>query len=443
MKKINQVLLLCTTLFTSVSMSAQQEQSLAFMTDVWQSNLTNPALLPDKKIGIALPSLYFNLNSPELTFNSFVTTNAAGKDQILLKDVVENKLQPQNNFNGNVQFQTLGLSFPVTKKLFLTFTHGVWANPSVRVNRNLARILVKGNADAEFLGKTSSFGSSANGDMRSEFGIGAAYKLPNLTIGARVKLQYGLSALFTTADKLDITFDQNDYNMRFQTDFEVETYSIEKFSNISTFQDLLKNGLTSQNTGVSFDLGGSMKLGKLQLNASLIDLGGSINWKSEGKSYGSKGDYTYKGVNPSGRDQFFRFDSLGSATFSDTLKKVIGYTTRESGVTRTQTLPTKMYLTGSYALNDKLTLGALIYGEFGGDESKTGFMMDATYKLFKVVRIGATLGLRNKTFNNIGAHLSAQLGPVQVFAVTDNVITAFKPYDANNANGRAGLALVF
>ena len=79
MKKINQVLLLCTTLFTSVAVSAQQEQSLAFMTDVWQSNLTNPALLPDKKIGIALPSLYFNLNSPELTFNSFVTKNARRK----------------------------------------------------------------------------------------------------------------------------------------------------------------------------------------------------------------------------------------------------------------------------------------------------------------------------------------------------------------------------
>ncbi len=443
MKKTNQLLLLFMTLFGGITLSAQQEQSLAFMTDVWQSNLTNPALLPEKKIGIALPSLYFNLNSPNLTFNSFITTDAAGKDQILLKDVVDNKLQPQNNFNGNVQFQTLGLSFPVTKKLFLTFTHGVWANPSVTINRNLARVLVKGNADAEFLGKTSSFGSSANGDVRSEFGIGAAYKLSNLTICARVKLQYGLSALFTKADKLDITFDQNDYNMRFQTDFEVQTYSIEKFSNISTFQDLLKNGLTSQNTGVSFDLGGSMTLGKWQLNASLIDLGGSINWKSEGKSYSSKGDYTYKGVNPNGRDQFFRFDSLGSVTFSDTLKKVIGYTATESGVTHTQKLPTKMYLTGSYALSDKLTLGALIYGEFGGDDNKTGFMVDATYKVFKVVRIGATLGLRNKKFDNIGAHISAQLGPVQIFAVTDNIITAFKPYDSNNANGRAGLALLF
>ena len=112
-------------------------------------------------------------------------------------------------------------------------------------------------------------------------------------------------------------------------------------------------------------------------------------------------------------------------------------------MTHTQTLPTKIYLTGSYELTNKLTLGALIYGEFGGDDSKTGVMVDATYKLFKVVRVGATLGLRNKTFNNIGAHISAQLGPVQLFAVTDNIITAFKPYDANNANGRAGLALVF
>ena len=94
-------------------------------------------------------------------------------------------------------------------------------------------------------------------------------------------------------------------------------------------------------------------------------------------------------------------------------------------------------------MNDKLTLGALIYGELGGDENHTGFMLDATTKLFKVLRVGATLGLRNKTLSNVGVHVSAKLGPVQVFAVTDNIITAFNPYGANNANGRVGLGLLF
>jgi hypothetical protein len=442
MKKLT-LTVYCITLFASLKMAAQQEQSLPFMTDVWQSNLTNPALLTERKSTIALPSVYFNLNSPDLTLNNLVTRNeTTGKDQILLDKIVDNILQPQNRLNANVQFQTLGLTLPVSEKLFLTVSHDVWADPSVNIKGDLAKLMIKGNADPAFLGKTTAFGSSFNGSVRSEFGIGAAYKLQNLTIGARVKLQYGIAALFTTANKLDITFNQNDYNMRFQNDFEVRSFSIDKLNNFKNVQDLVSNGLTSGNTGVSFDIGGTYKLEKLQINASAIDLGGSINWKDAAKSYSSKGDYTYKGINPAGRNQFFKFDSLGSTYLKDTLKQIIGYTETTSGVTYAQKLPTKIYLTGMYELTEKWTIGALFYGEFG-DETRTGVTLDATTKLFKVLRVGATVGLRNNTFNNIGAHLSAKLGPVQVFAVTDNLITVFQPYSANNANGRLGLNLIF
>jgi Family of unknown function (DUF5723) len=439
MKKFNQAVLCFATLLTSLNLTAQQEQSLAFMTDIWQSNATNPAILSEKKFNIALPSIYFNLNSPDLTLNNLITKNeATGKDQL-----TADRLKPENRINGNVQFQTLGLTFPVNKKLFITLSHDVWANPSVNIKGDLAKLFIKGNADPAFLGKTTAFGSFFNGEVRSEFGIGAAYKLSNLTVGARVKLQYGISAIFTTANKLDITFDQNDYNMRFQNDFEVQTYSIEKFKSIKNIQDLVSNGLTSRNTGVSFDLGGSYKLDKLQINASVIDLGGSIKWKDDAKSYSSKGDYTYKGINQTDFNQFFKFDSLGSNSLQDTLKKVIGLTEKTSGVTYTQKLPSKIYLTGSYEVNEKLTVGALFYSEFGGIEAKTGFAIDATTELFDILRVGATVGLRNKTLNNLGVHLSAKLGPVQVFAVTDNIITVFNPYDANNANGRVGVNLMF
>jgi Family of unknown function (DUF5723) len=439
MKKNKQALICFAIAATSLNLVAQQEQSLAFMTDVWQSSMINPAFVPDKKLSIALPSVYFNLHSPDLTFNSLITKNeTTGKDQIAIND-----LKSQNRINGNVQFQTLGLTYAVSKKLFLSLSHDVWVNPALNFKGDLARLFVKGNADPAFLGKTTAFGSSFNGDIRSEFGIGAAYKLKNLTIGARMKLQYGIAAVFTTADKMDITFNQNDYNMRFQTDFEVQTYSIDKLNRVKNVQDLLNNGLTSGNKGLSFDIGGTYKIGKLQVNASLIDLGGFIKWKDEGIAYSSKGDYTYKGINQTDFNRFFKFDSIGSNSFKDTLQKVIGYTENTSGVTYTQKLPTKIYLTGTYEFNDKLTVGGLFYTEFGAPENQTGFTIDATTTLFNICRVGASVGLRNKTINNLGAHVSAKLGPVQVFAVTDNIITVFNPYDANNANGRVGVNLLF
>ena len=66
------------TLFVSQSLNAQQEQTLNFATDLWQSNLTNPAMLPSgKNIQISLPSLYFNANSP-LSIRDFIV-NRKGK----------------------------------------------------------------------------------------------------------------------------------------------------------------------------------------------------------------------------------------------------------------------------------------------------------------------------------------------------------------------------
>ena len=44
---------------------------------------------------------------------------------------------------------------------------------------------------------------------------------------------------------------------------------------------------------------------------------------------------------------------------------------------------------------------------------------------------------------NLGANLLLQLGPVQLFAATDNIISAFDPLGQNSANGRFGLAVAF
>ena len=114
MKKFNLVILLCVTLLSSLKMTAQQEQSLAFMTDIWQANLTNPAILTEKKVAIGLPSIYFNLNSPDLVINNLTKS---GTNSVYLDDVAQNKLQPQTHLNGNVQLQTLGLTFPDRKSV--------------------------------------------------------------------------------------------------------------------------------------------------------------------------------------------------------------------------------------------------------------------------------------------------------------------------------------
>ena len=445
--KINiSIALFFTTMMTIFSVSAQQEQSLNFLTDTWQAHLTNPALLPSKKLSIALPSVYFNINSPDLAVNDLIV-NENGSRNLYLNKLYAPERPELTHLNANIQVQTLGIAFPVTNRLSLSIYQAATANPSVTYRRDLAQLFFKGNVD--FLGKTVAFGSSSNGDMRSEIGIGAVYHLPVFTIGGRIKWHSGTAGMFTESDKLDISFNQTDYSLGFNTDIDLKMFSAKKITNIRNAQDIINQGLFSKNSGISFDLGGSMKLGKIQLNASLIDIAGSINWKNGGTSYTSKGSFTYKGQDISSFNQFFKIDSLSSKTFTDTLKKVLGYT-ETAGATYTQKLPMKLYLSGAYQLNDKLSLGAMLYNESGGSTaSQTGFAVDATVKAVDIPKIlkiqtGLTYGLRNGKFNNLGAHITINAFKVfQIFAVTDNIITVFKPYDATSANGRVGMGLIF
>ena len=446
MKKSISIALCLTAILTTQTAFGQQEQALNFLTDTWQAHLTNPALLPSKKISVALPSVYFNVNSPDLKFNDLII-NENGKRRLYLNNLYAAERPEVTRINANVRVQTLGIAFPVSDKLSLSVYQAGSTTPSVNYRRDLAQLFFKGNA--EFLGKTVAFGSSASADVRSEIGIGATYRLPALTIGGRVKLHSGIAGIFVQNDKVDATFSQTDYSMNFNTDIDVRTFAGDKVFKVKRAQDVVNQGLFSNNRGLSFDLGASMKLGKLQLNASLIDIAGSINWKNEGTTYVSKGDFTLKGRNETNFQNFFKVDSLSSSTFADTLKKIVGLTETASA-TYTQKLPMKLYLSGSYQLNDKLALNALVYNESGGNAaSHTGFVVGATMNVVDItkilkVRAGLTFGLRNGQFNNLGAHVTVNaLKFIQVFAVTDNIITVFNPYGSNNANGRVGMGLIF
>ena len=379
-----------------------------------------------------LPSLYFNVNSPDLTVNELFKSNAEGK--LTLNDLA-GRVKPQNRMNANVNIQTLGLSYTLNNKLSLSVYHAVNGNPNVDVNGNLVKLVANGNN--QFLGKTVPFNSTLNGSIYGEMGIGAAYKIQsNISVGARIKLLSGVAGVFTEKNKLNVAFDPNDYSLRFDNNFDVLAYSFSTYKNINGASDLVRQGFGGSNKGMAFDVGSTIKVGKINLAASIIDLGGAIKWQKDGKRYASNGVYTYTGAHS---DDFFNVDSLNSNSFRDTLKNIIGFKESENP-TYKQKLPAKIYLSGTYQLNEKLKLGALFYNENGGlDVSYTGFAVNATYQLLKQIQLGGTLGLRNGSFSNLGMHFVAQLGPVQLFGVTDNIISAFRPYDSKNANGRLGI----
>ena len=410
-------------------LKAQQEQVLGFATELWQSNITNPALLPEKKIHIVLPSIFVTGNS-DYSLNDFIHIDPESGRRQLVDTLILAKLSNSNKFSAQTNIQTFGLSFPVSSKIRISINHAIISENKFDLSGDLARAIVRGVA--QFAGKTVSFGSTENGDVHNELGLGIAYAIDsNINVGARIKLLSGVTGVFTQSSQADGTFNAASRQINFVTDFSFLSFSESKIKNLGS--NLVSP--FSSNSGFSFDLGGTFKIGKIKLSASLLDIGGSINWKSDGKKYSSKGNFTYNSDNAS---TFFNPSKTG---YLDTLKKYIGYTETASA-TYTQNLPLRIYLSGSYEISKFLRLGALFYNE-GGNNSSSGIVFDATTRLGKILNFGLSYGSRYGTFDNLGTHLTLTLGPVQLYGLTDNILALFKPYDTKSTSGRFGLNLVF
>ncbi len=414
---------------------AQHELSLHFMDTIFQSSFTNPAFHAGiGKTTAMLPSFYGNFISPYSA--SQLTVDVEGKKTINFKSAFK-AMGTDNRFFTNSEVQTMGLSLGFNR-MNVSFYHKLKAESYANIAKDLIGGFAYGNQP--YLGKTMDLGSSFNGQMYSEMGLGLSYCFnEKISIGGRVKRLAGFASVATVKNGLTLLTDSTDYKLTFNTDFDVRTYDIDRFEAIQNgtfaFTDILK----SDNTGFSFDLGASAVFNKLKISASVIDLAGGINWKNGAKTYSSKGTYEYLGVKS---DKFLSFDGVNTKEMQDTIKEALNIQEGKTGET-TIKLPMKTYFSASYDLNNTIKLGGLVYMETWGGVSKTDFMLSSTFKLAKQVHLGATYSLRSSTYNNLGVNFVFNLKALQIYGLTDNVLSLANNATAKSVNARLGINLMF
>ncbi len=432
------ICLLC--LVAPTRAQAQQELGLHFLNNVWTANSTNPAFVPEKRWSVQLPSVFFNFNSPDYALKD-LTIQEGGKTKLNLTTAID-RLKPDNFVYGNLNVQTLGVSVPISSKWTLMLNHEAKADMTFNFTKDLVNGFYKGNR--EYLGKTLNMGSDFDINLYSQLSLGAAYKINDMvTVGAKVKSFSGIAGIFTEKKKVDVFTDTTAYKLQFTTDYDMRTYGYDDLSKIvkdNTYASFATSKFFSGNTGLGFDLGANVRLGKLQLSASIIDLGASMTYKENARGYASSGVYTYQGFNGS---KFFNLDSVQTTKWSDTLKAIVNL--RESNTVETKvTVPMKIYLSAQYKLTEKLRVGGLFYNESRDNKTtNTAFALSANYAPFKALSFGATYASRNGTFDQLGANLVLNVWVFQLYAVTDNVLALANTIESKSANGRIGLNLVF
>ena len=424
--------------FLLSNVNAQIDLGTHFMTNITQHNLTNPATFSDYKINVSLPSIYAGFYNSSLAPDDVLekrgTTHFLDVNG-LINQVGANGL----SFQTNVNVETFAFSFQA-KKWQVSLNHGVRISTFHHIPKAMLAFAWGGNA--QFVGETINIAPSQNITAYQEFGLGFGYKVgEHLTFGTRLKYLVGTATYTTSNAKANIYTDPEYYQFSAETDYLINTAGLPEadvengeFLNLDNFEPALFGG----NKGFAIDFGATLNLTeKLKVQTSILNIG-KITWKDEVNNYWSKGSFTFERLD---FQPILDEGELDIDQITDTLANTFSFESTKN--TFSTVLPTSFYLSGSYQLQPRLTVGALFFAQGFQSDLTTAFALNIKKDFGNIFSLGTQYAFVKGGAHNFGLSTTLKLGPVQIFATSDNVIPLIHPLKTQNVNIRFGMNLVF
>jgi hypothetical protein len=444
------------------TLSAQESMSLQFMKGMPQSNLMNPALHNDSsKIVVGIPGMsgvYYDFNSG-FAIDDFMHkgTGLLADSLVLDLDKFQGSLSSSNHMHQQFSLPIFYLGFR-NKRSFFSFGISEKAMAQLSFDKSLVNFLVEGNA--EYMGKTQNLG---NLDMDAfqyrEYALGYSYEtLSNkLTIGLKTKLLFGKFAFQTEQMHLSVETAVDGSYLNLNSDMKINMsapvnleydsdnyFSGAKSDGTSTKEYLLEG----DNKGLAFDLGAVYKLTpKITFSGSVIDLG-KISFTNKTVNFDHVSTYKWEGIDFSksidkGSSDYVKPSDLFETEFNKLKDTFRPAKSEFSSEAFNVTIPTKVYLGGTYDINRQFNVGLLDRMYFYDGNSQNTFTLSANAMFLDFLSLTGSYSFVGNSSNNLGLGLAIRAGFVQIYAVSDNVIAVLDPAKAEFANARFGISFLF
>lgn len=426
-------------LFWAGGMSAQTEWGLFSQNQLWQGNRLNPAFWTDQKVIIALPNLQNTLYFTGPTYGD-VIREENGANVFDVNALIAN-LEADNFVRERLEISTIGAGVRLGETFGLTFQHLVHFNAYLSYPKTLPQLIWKGNT--QFIGETITLDHDLQLFSYNEFALGGYFEAGPLQAGARIKLLTGIGDVSTERGSASLYTDTAFYQLQFQADYLLNTsayFNYESYDDLqlnTDFGQLQFGKLFTANPGFAFDLGLRLSGEKWWLSASALDIG-SIQWEEEVRNYRAEGEYRFDGLDFSNA---LTGDSANLESALDTLRQLFSFP--ETNEAYRTALPGRAYLAGGISLTDRWELGGALFSEWYRGQLFPGMSVHAAFRPSRWFHLGASYGIFRNAFANLGLSASAKIGPVQLFALADNITAAFRPADSRYFHLRAGANLVF
>lgn len=405
-----------------------------------QSLHMNPGYDQQSRLWIALPvvsGIYVGYHNSAFTPLDLLETGTDVNENL---DNIINNLEDNSQLYIKNEIDLLGFGFR-TKAGFFTLGARLTNEYITDYPRDLMRFARFGNA-AEDLREANLSDWDFELISRYDYYFGWQNKFldDKFSLGARAKFIFGMANAYAERTNVSIVT-QNNSTLVLETDMLIRTSLAADLINDDPSRAFDNIDVTStlfpENRGFAVDIGGTYDLtDKIQVSASVLDLG-SITWAANNKELVSSGVFEFEGADadlaadePLNENFFDDLqDSLFSAFEFDTVASS-PYTRR---------LSPRMFIGATYAFNEKHSVGVLMQSRFFNGEMFNNYSVNYVGRVSRAFQYTVSYSIVNNTFNNIGAGLSARLGPIQLYLVSDNMFHMVFPSNLQTTNLRLGI----
>lgn len=445
---------------------SQLNNTLYFMHGVPQISRINPAHQPRCGFYLGFPGLApirAEFSSSSLGYGDIILKHPTQDSLITFlhplgdKDAFLGKLKPINFLASD--FSTSLLSFGFRTGIgFFSVDVTTRIDGSIYYPGDLAGLLLKGAEE----GATYNFdGIGTDLSLYEEMSLGWSLEISdNLQVGVRAKMLLGVANISTTRSDLSLTTSQDAWNIHADmiynlsipfADVEYTDGMVDSIAIAGELEEfdpsvLPKFIFNSNNLGAGIDLGVNFRpIDPLMLSVSVTDLG-FINWKDGIQEAGYALDYEFTGleVNPFEFSEEYSFGDHLDSTFSELADSLSGSLTFTSGGTYVKRLNTKIFAGASYFITPKFNLGILSRTDFLNGKISQQVTASANVTTGRFINLSLSYSYKNAYLKNVGAGLSLNLGPANLYIISDNALNLiFWPQEARSVNFWFGMNMVF
>jgi len=421
---------------------AQYDMGVYNLKAVPQTNLYNPALIPDYNMHFGFPALssvYTGFGTNGAKYNQFFKKMPDDSLHFDFDGVLSN-IKDENRISASARQEWLNFGVK-WRKFYFSFSLADVSSVNQYYPKSLVSLVVEGNVI--FIGETVTLDPlSIKALHYREYAFGAAYDLnEKWNFGIKAKLLYGKSAINTEQMNFNLTTSEDYYYLDMETDFRIN-------SSLPTGKKDTLNPVTfgeysfsAWNMGVGFDVGATYRLDdKFSFSASVLDLGyiqfdrWIDNYYSDSKIHFEGIDFNqFKGLDDDQREkkiQEVKDSILDLFELEDDAKKFI------------VPLTAKVYLGANYNMSDVDNVGALLRMAIYKGKIIPAFSLSYFRQLNKNIGVTANYTITNRSYSNIGVGVVATFEPVQVYFSTDNLYGVIFPDDTRYTNFHFGINFI-